>query len=430
MPANIRLMSQTKMLFNRLNIFLLLAIGISRGAVDAAHHESTVNLSPSENDTISEVYWHQVDTFLSSMASNLEPQLKASAPKTEAFGDVSEWNEVLDNTTQPYTTMVGAAIVGALVGTDASFLDIPSQEIVSAELISQCPMIMFGNTVNVTAPHCGEKMGQWTDSQKRTVLRWAPSSNGNIEFGVDSVVHGKGSATFAHLSKKAFSSTTFSLMNCLKMTGHTVEENILKVNRMGAGESTARTHDESNGGSAFFLRYVLKHMNGSTIAATNLYRVSSDQVNISFIDADGLPTGTVAVATRSGWSGKEWRDCTDPVHTWTVEFILDPSYYSLAATIDDIRVATVAMFTLAAFRDETRSLEDGFVTQGAYSTISFSIELVLVVVAVILAIIFLCWVFHTRRINKKCKKLCFRLETAILPVKHPRLRVPTLTTTY
>jgi len=116
----------------------------------------------------------------------------------------------------PYDMRAGAQLMHSLAEQVTPF-PLPSQKVVSESFVSQCPMLMLADELQITAPKCGENLGHWTDpTTGRTILRLEPLWTGGVRFGVDSAIGGKGSTTYATMTQQlTMSGIDFDLMNCL-----------------------------------------------------------------------------------------------------------------------------------------------------------------------------------------------------------------------
>ena len=201
------------------------------------------------------------------------------------------------------------------------------------------------------------------------VMRWS-DDGGNLGFGMDSAETGRGSVTFASLQESfSVSSYVFSLRNCMGAMRYTIEEQIIRADRLSPhGRSTAIAHDESEPGVAILYRYIIQHPNGTTAAQTELFRAGQDAVNISLAPRDDEALGPViASAARVGrWKRNEWRTCKGVPKGWALTFPLHGQRLEALTTVQDLRLVSAMLITLMAFRDEQVG-QDGFqhVSQGA-----------------------------------------------------------------
>jgi len=344
----------------------------------------------------------------------------------------------------PYDMKLGASIMSSLTSAQATVSPPPTQQIVSEQFVAQCPMIMFGSNVYISAPTCGDTMGEWEDPPTgRSILHWQPQGAGGVRFGVDSVVNGNGSVTFATTDQQlSLEGTYFELNNCMKVMRYTIEQEVIKVNNIGIGvTSTVQEHDIHRTSQAFFYRYTIKAPNGSAVAQTSLYRMGQTQINVTMMttrESEGgqqYPEGALlAIADKSGtWSGADWKQCTGGAGTkrrWQVSFQLDERNFETVATVMDLRVATAAMITLMAFRDETTSVKTGVSRTGEKSMLVHFFTAA--VIGIIAAFLFLVFVVVLKRQgwDMKCRRLCFKFERAAMPHRPAFKRNAPYPTTY
>jgi len=333
----------------------------------------------------------------------------------------------------PYDMQLGAKIMNSLTE-QATQSPPPSQLTVSEQFVAQCPMVMFNDNMKIQAPTCGNSQGAWVDpASDRAILRWSPLSSGGVSFGMDSAVGGNGSTLFANF-RQAFTLTgnNFELVNCLGVARYTVEEKVIKINHIGRGvSSTSAEHDISTARQAFFYKYIVKAPNGSAVAETGLFRLNQDSVNISMV-ANELTTGSmIARATKVGqWNGNQWTKCSKTKREWNIAFDMGPRDVDMVATVMDLRVASAAIITLMAFREETISAEDGLTRTGEHNML---LELLWTVFFILLAcfLVLLCvMIGRWRRWDMKAYRFCFKLEAALLPKRPARQRLPVYNSTY
>lgn len=332
----------------------------------------------------------------------------------------------------PYDMQIGARIMYGLSEKNTETPP-PSQAIVDETFVAQCPMLMFSNQLAVRAPRCGNPYGEWADpSTDRVVLRWKPTEQGGLYFGVDSSVSGQGSVTFADFTESfSINRYIFDLYNCLKVKRYIVEEAIVKVDQMAAkAYTTSLDHDLSGTKEAIFYEYTIKHPNGSAVAKTTLFRMDQDMVNFTWFSDSESPIGKlIAVATRTGhWKRDQWRQCTENPRGWDLTFT-DAANFNTAASVQDLRVAAAAVLNMMAYRDEAVG-KDGFqhVGEGAlyWSFLSVIFTLLIISVCFILATV----VCSKKGLDKKMKRFCFRLEQVLLPKRATKIRQPVLHPTY
>merc|ERR1719487_2308799 len=178
----------------------------------------------------------------------------------------------------------------------------PSQRFVDSQLQSNCPMVYFEHKLDIFPPLCGETQGVWIDPTKnrnRTVLRWenkghsgdpyALSDKGHgLHFSVDSAITGNGSTTFINVDPQVvLRGYKFSLLNCLGLSRYSIDESIIKIDRMGAHDSTSEQRDPHYDHTEYFFQYsVMK--DDTVVLQTDRFRMFSDNVNFSLVEGDGL----------------------------------------------------------------------------------------------------------------------------------------------
>mmetsp|Transcript_8236 Transcript_8236/g.24269 ORF Transcript_8236/g.24269 Transcript_8236/m.24269 type:complete len:514 (-) Transcript_8236:128-1669(-) len=431
-----------------------------------------VLLVPLPNDTISEDYWAEVNRAINSAAARTPRPATLNDPLATPTPDpwrrifqASQHVQVLDTpqardrlnnweaaTPQPfmlhgvdvegsltrsmgvvpYDMEIGAHIMHSLSVSNTETPP-PTQDFVDAAFISQCPMVMFSSSLRVRPPRCGNTLGDWSDpATNRPILRWGSNRKGGLYMGVDSAVSGEGSVKFAeYMERFTLKKFNFELRNCMDVVRYVVEEQIVKVNHMAPhARSTMLEHDISASGKAFFYRYSINDPNGTTVAATQLYRLDQNEVNFTLIGRDMIAGQTFASARRQGfWRREEWRECTGGDRGWVLDFPTDTSQFETVATVQDLRVVAAATITLMAYRDEDIS-SDGFQHTGQghmYWTLAKAILLVFV----ILTVFCMCSILITKRqVDKKLKRVCFKLETVLLPKRPIQERRPVLHPTY
>jgi len=331
----------------------------------------------------------------------------------------------------PYDMELGAHIMYGLSAKSSESLP-PTQASVDEAFIAQCPMIMFGDALYITAPRCGSDLGAWTDpSRNRAILRWRDNGKGGLYMGLDSAVTGEGSVKFAeYVEKFTLNKYHFELRNCMNAMRYTVEEQVIKVNHMAPhASSTMLEHDISKSHEAIFYKYVINHPNGTSVAQTNLYRMDQSEVNFTF-SAETGDGAVFAVARRQGfWQRDQWRLCTQTRRGWALDFMVSQSSFETVATVQDLRVAAAATITLMAFRDEDVGT-DGFQHTGQghmYWVLARSVFLAVLAIAGLC----LCWIVVTHRnLDRRARWLCFRLETFLLPKRPVKERQPVLHPAY
>lgn len=430
-----------------------------------------VLLVPQPNDTIPESYWNSVDQALLNAGQSTSKPISFNDPA--ATPALEPWDKILNASKQvivldtneameanlinwesatpmppvpgehrsssarkmsvlPYDMQLGARIMSGITVHSPS-TPIPTQDSANQAFASQCPMLVFGKSLAIRAPSCGDDLGSWEDTGAgRVFLRWQPNSLSGIRFGVDSVVTGKGSVPFATLDEKLSidNKYKFYLRSCLGVISYAIEETILKVHHMALNaDSTMVQHDLAKAGEAFFYQYTVTLPNGSLVAQTNLYRRDRNQVNIS-LRSDTVAKGTLlAVANRQGnWQRDKWRECSSTPRGWTLDFPLALDVIS-ASTVQDMRIVSAAVITLMALRDEKLG-SDGL-QNGADSSLHWSMVMwALLDILVIVSLVAIALVFRKKGVDKKLRLFCFRLEAVLLPKRPAFTRTPALNLTY
>jgi len=429
-------------------------------------------LKPQPNDTISAEYWVQVDNKIRKAAANTpappsknDPQAKptpgpwqkiltasakdASLDPDEAAKKLTDWEYATPGPPQlgkplreqevnvlPYDMKIGATIMAKLSKHGAALeTPPPSQAMVNEAFVAQCPMTLFSSAVMIEAPKCSETLGTWqVPNTDRTILRWREDGKGGLFMGVDSKVTGPGSVEFARIAELfTLNKYTFALSNCMGVVRYNLDEQIVRVNHMAPhAESTMFEHDISRSHEAFFYKYIISFPNGTNVAETGLYRLDHGALNFTAVMPEGTPSGIVlATARRVGsWRRGAWRDCTRNKRGWRLDFPSTGNYtIDTVATVQDLRVVATAAMTLLAFREEGTS-SDGFQHQGQgylYWSLVKSALLVFLV-AFSLAVF---WLFiASRNLDRRLRRLCFRLEAAFMPRRPSNFRKPEMNMTY
>lgn len=430
-------------------------------------------LTPLPNDTIPSSYWEEIDAAI----AKAETQLSEAKPSTATAAPVQPWEQVYTSSNYssswtadamtpgevsaskaylptsasastlpsagqismvPYDMQLGGRLMSGI--TERAPSEKPSQALIDQTLVALCPMIFFSDTIDISAPKCDQTMGSWTDpTTQRSLLRWTPSSGGGgMRFGVDSAVHGNGSITYAEISEKmGWKGTSFSIFNCLGLMRWTVEEEIMRVANMGVGtSSTLQEHDVSLAGEAYFYKYTIKSSNGTAVASTNLFRSGTSQVNVTLGEYDYEQIGAgslVAVAQKKGyWKSQDWESCSTSAtnRVWNVNFPLQTSTLSSVATVQDIRIATAALVTLMAFREEHTSEETGLNLSGQLGMAYQLLEAGGIIALVLGAGIALFALIKYKHWDERMRRLLFKVEAVLLPKRPSWQREPVFQTTY
>jgi hypothetical protein len=430
-----------------------------RQFMQSSRSVDAVAAAPLPNDTITQAYWLKVDQAIANAQTTTEPVVGNTPPP-----DYSATRQGADITAQDLTpeeiaagqvvggvttslspSLAAARVLGhqSLVSYDMALgarlmygltakptPKIPEQRSVSQQLVAQCPMVMFANTLQISAPRCGDTMGQWLDpSTSRTILRWSSQERGTVHFGVDSVITGMGSATYAELSQElSLQGIYFNLMNCLKLVRYTIAEEIVKINAMGPVSSSTQEHDNSKLTPAYFYKYKIISPNGTAVAETGLFRANQNELNVTMYDDEVSMGPTVATARRVGsWTQSQWRQCTPTPRAWEVEFLMSERDFDQVATVMDLRIATAAAITLMAFRAETQSAITGAPSRDSTASLFKSVLYVLLAIGIfVIAVCTFSYMGWARRM----RRCCFKLEAICLPRRPALKRAPTFNPTY
>jgi len=447
------------------------ALQASEQAVEQAASAPKL-LTPQPNDTIPEEYWVGVDNAIKKAAANTpappskndprarptpgpwEKILTASAKEAtldpeEAAKKLTDWEYATPGPPQvgkplreqevnvvPYDMKLGATIMAKLSKHGAALeTPPPTQAMVNEAFVAQCPMMLLSSAVLIGAPKCQDPLGTWqVPNTDRTILRWREDGKGGLFMGVDSKVTGKGSVEFARISELVtLNKYTFALSNCMGVVRYNLDEQVIRVNHMAPhAESTMYAHDVSRSREAFFYKYVISYPNGTNVAETGMYRLDHSALNFTAVTSNGAPTGIVLAAARrvGSWKRGSWRDCTRNKRGWRLDFPSTGNYtIDTVATVQDLRVVAAAAMTLLAYREEGTA-SDGFRHQGQgylyWSLVKSAILLFLA--AFLLAVL---WLYvASRNLDRRLRRLCFRLEAAFMPRRPANFRKPEINMTY
>jgi len=406
---------------------------VASGELVAGQPGGPTLLTPLANDTISTQYFTTADALLASVGRSTPPPPSYNhlwvAPTPPPYARVH-------SNQQPYDTFIGSGVISSFEQQPTPS-PLPSQDWVSQTFVSQCPFLQFGDMVYINGPKCGDQ-GTWTDpSTGRVLLRFSKQLDGSVSFKVDSAVHGNGSVSYAYLAtvlQATSTATNFQLRNCLGVTRYGVEERLTKIENMGKGISTMTPHDTGSNGPAFFTSWVLSSANGSVVSGAPMVRINQDQVNYTrALDPAGeqIEGGLYARAHRQGsWTGSGWQACDSTTRRWQVQFTETTRNFENAGTVMDMRVATMAMITAMALRDETRDPHTGLCEYGEPWSLG---RFILKCLAVILILAFVAALVHMcvkRHIPDRLYTHIFRFEQAALPKRPARLYKPTLPRTW
>eukprot|EP00441_Pelagodinium_beii_P024249 CAMPEP_0197653846 /NCGR_PEP_ID=MMETSP1338-20131121/37379_1 /TAXON_ID=43686 ORGANISM="Pelagodinium beii, Strain RCC1491" /NCGR_SAMPLE_ID=MMETSP1338 /ASSEMBLY_ACC=CAM_ASM_000754 /LENGTH=492 /DNA_ID=CAMNT_0043229105 /DNA_START=48 /DNA_END=1522 /DNA_ORIENTATION=+ len=330
----------------------------------------------------------------------------------------------------PYTVMVGAWLLHSISQPVAPSM--PTQTLIDQTFSAQCPMMMMSNNITITPPCNSGGPGRWTDSKtSRTIMRWSANQNGGVKFDVDSAVTGPGSVLVGNLNEKlTMTSNTFSLYNCLGVKLYEIEETITKVASMAPGvQSTMRDHQGDKTGAAVFYQYFIKSTTGQIKAHSSQYRIPEKKINFTIMGDTPLEPdiskSLLAVATRTGgqWGGNDWRTCNGD-KAWKMEFnkVKHSSLVSVS-TLEDLQVASAAVMTLLAYREENVGT-DGFQHAGQSSLYWKIFKAVFEVIGILFLLGLAVGAFRAIQLDKRLKKFFFRLEAVLLPKRPHAVRDP------
>lgn len=331
----------------------------------------------------------------------------------------------------PYQMALGAWILHGISQPVAPAL--PSQAFVDETFSAQCPMIMATNNISITPPCDSGGLGAWTDpSTGRTIMRWNSNSDGGVKFSVDSAITGPGSVLVGNVNEKlTWTSNSFDLYNCLGVKLYTIEETITKVASMATSAQSTMKDSQDKKTAAVFYQYFIKSINGTVKAKSTQYRIPEKTVNFTVMGSDPLhpsiDNAMIAVAKKTGgtWSGNEWRTCSGN-KAWKMEF--NPKKISSlvsVSTLEDLQVASAAVMTLLAYREE-HVATDGFQHTGQASLYGSLFKAVALVLLLLMLLGLAVGAFRTLQLEKRLKKFFFRLEAVILPKRPHAVRDPPL----
>lgn len=389
-------------------------------------------LVPQSNDTISQGYWAQVQRQLEAAGKNTPPpHMWSLLPPAPTPGP---WKKVF-TANQPYDALLGARIISELTE-EATPTPPPTQTYVSQQFLAQCPLVMFSNGLYVRPPRGRDRMGVFADpATNRSVLRWAPRDDGGFALGVDSARTGNGSVVFAEMRERLqLTGDTYELFNCLGVLRYTIEEKLVRIHSMGPGWTTMRMHDITRGKPAYFMRYFIRHPNGTVVAKSNLFRQHSNSVNFTLqqseVDDDPATGPLIAVAKRQGiWTRNGWRNQSGEAREWRVTFPTSAKSIDSAATVMDIRFAATAVITLMAIRDETREITGlTYVGEGSAAKEVLSGWLYVIIFAILGLIAFM--VMQHYGIPARMRIFLFEVEARFMPKRPTKLRQPVMHPTW
>jgi len=393
--------------------------------------------SPSRDDAVDLSPWEKILAASDHKKSLDTPEklgVALGAPSDEFMGQMRGVTaSIKTKTLVPYDMQLGAHIMSALSEKKPP-QSLPRQEDIDSQVLTRCPLCVLSDTLVVSAPKCGDKHGQWrVPGNSGVMMRWTENALGGVTLKVDSAVEGNGAVLFADVREKfTWDKSNFLVTNCVGLPRYQVEENIVRMNKMSSIQSSGLDGARVTG-EAFFYKYVIRSMNGTKLATTQMLKPATGEVNISLIDAETDDvTDVVATATRRGaWEQRQWVECTNDPRDWLITF---PAYRgeqkNALVTMQDIRVAAAATITLMAYRQEFIG-ENGIPNTGKWHMYwSFGKSILLIFVVIIVT--FWCWTvsFEASMLNQKIQDTFKRLESSILPRYSPGKRLPVLHPTW
>jgi hypothetical protein len=283
---------------------------------------------------------------------------------------------------------------------------------------------MFQNQLEILPPPCGKRQGSWIHpDDQRVLMRWENDKKHGLRFAVDSAETGNGSVFFGRIEPKlSLRGYQFDLLNCNNKAPFRIEEEIIKVDKMGKYDQS-QPHDATNDKTQFLLKYTVISGDNKLLLETNRFRVGSNTVQFWTASGDGLRTEkifeSVANASRSGaWKGREWRSCARTGRKWHLTFKekdpLPDGPISAQATLLDARIAATAVLNLMAARDEDRSSETGFSDTGENELWLNLGKACLLALQVCLICCCCCVLCIVTGLKKKVQKILLELEHAAM----------------
>jgi hypothetical protein len=446
-------------------------VSLLRQLIERSAGVTKLKAAPLANDTVSAAYWAKIDAAIATASATTfapgssettaipgawEKVFRASRPGGETSAEDLTPDEAASRAaleTQdglkpgtdlsagikkpeslvPYDMQLGARIMNGLTPQNTQAPP-PLQSVVTDQFVAQCPMVMFAKSLHISAPKCGETMGMWMDpSSHRGILRWEPAKYGGVHFGVDSVVSGPGSATFAEIGQEmSLNGNYFELTNCLNVKRYTIQEEVVQVDHIGmAVTSSAQDHDVSRTGKAWFYKYKIVAPNGTLVAQSNLFRQGQDTVNFTSYVGEVTNGPTIAQARRVGtWKASDWRKCSASERAWQVDFAVSSRDLDTVATVMDLRVASAAALTLMAFREEAISEETGQNRLGELDMVKGIVGSIATVILVIALFVSLVMLIRFKGWDQRLRRCCFKVEAVCLPKRPAWKRNPPLNTTH
>jgi len=376
------------------------------------------------------------NTALKSLDTPGKLGVALGAPSDEFMGQMSGITaSIKSKTVVPYDMKLGAHIMSALSEKKPP-RSLPSQHDIDSKVNTQCPMAILSASVAVSAPRCGDKHGQWHyPGSDRVMMRWSENALGGVTLKVDSAVEGNGSVLFADVREKfTWDTSNFLVTNCLGLPMYQMEEYVIRMNKMSKNaQSTAFDQGVTlRSGEAFYYKYVIRNMNGTNIASTQLLKPATSKVDISMFDPETEEfTDVIATATRRGlWEQRQWTECTNERREWLITYPNVTLSRAALATVQDLRVASAAAITLMAYRQEFIG-ENGIPNTGKWR-FYWSFGKSVVLIAAFIFATFWIWTvsFQASAFNKKIQETFLRLENTLLPKYSPQKRLPVLHATW
>jgi hypothetical protein len=361
---------------------------------------------------------------------------------------------------QPLNTRLGAQFLYDVTVDEryvATKTPPPTQAYISSQLQSACPLLLFRNQLEVYPPKCGQRLGSWADPiSNHTVVRWEklnwdphldPENGYNgrgMRFGVDNVsdtnMSGDAAVTFATIHPQlTFSGYRFDFFNCVNMGRYVIDEQVIKVDKMGQYSRT-RPHEARNDHEEYLFKYSVLGPNNTVVMESSLFRMFDDEINFTTVTGgkdQPQYISTVAIARRKGkWQGREWHSCLVKARGWHLEFPQPDMIFrniSLAlsdedqlGSVLDFRVIASAVITLMAARDEDRSIKTGLTEDesgGVFLSWVGSLVVMLHVVVIACCLWVVCAYSGAQR---KVRKALFQIEEC-LPKGAMSVRPPPVT---
>lgn len=329
----------------------------------------------------------------------------------------------------PWDMMIGAKILYGLSQKNTPEPP-PNQKFVTQQMVSSCPMLMFGISLSIRPPRCGNSMGSWyNEMNNQTILRWGASEQGGagLYFGVDSAITGDASVKFADMNQRySTKDYWFDFKNCFALTRYSIKEEIMQTD--------SETVDGTKKKDAFY-KYTIYRPDGTAVAESSVFKRDQVGINITTVEQDDTPPKVVATALREGdWKGNQWRECTSDAREWDVLFKESigkslTGVFDMDSTVQDLRVATAALITLMAYRDESTDA-NGLQSTGSGHAAWVVIRTIIIVLAVLAGAALLAFGAYWSKIDIKLRRFFFRLESGVFPQRASKTRFVTLPPSY